>query len=743
MASGCGLSFAPTSVAIAGYGAVGATASPAGGSCYSISFAVPAGRPAGSYTVAATAGATDSGILAVGAGAASLSLSPSSVAAGGQVVVTGAGFSAGAQVSVSAFGTSQTLTASGGVFTVTIAVPAGTAAGTYTLTAVDTANLSATAGLTVTAPAGTIQPGVTAALAGQAFQVTATGFSPNEQVSLSLALPASNPIALSGTLQLYQADSAGNITNVQYTVPPIAPGDYLLLAYGQTSGLSRTTPFTLVAGAPTQTATPQSTLAYPTATPDLGLIYPTAPPSTIAVPPTATSAPPPPTATPLPLPPLPAVAAPATTRYFADGYTGTAAVDGKVTFAVRLFLYNPGPAPAEVTTTYAVYNPADRSRTSVVERQTVAAGVTVSRQVNRDIGNDRMVSATVSAPGGIVADEVVTRTRGDGTVLDADSSPGSSHLSTVWYLAEGYTGESLQEYITLYNPGAAAAHAQVRYLPDGTPPPALVTVTVPAHGQVVLNVRGQYTRLAPGGSRNVAAQITADAPVAVDRAMYWGDGAGSAKYGYSLSPALASGAQSQYFAILPTAGGSQSFVTVLNPNDGEASIALALLDASGNTLKIVSATVAGHARHTFAISSILPGDSGDLSGGLVSSSLPVVAEAALYYGGSPNVGRHPGLVEPGSAGSLRGARAGVDPAGASLYVFNPGSAGVRVRVGLGGAAGGSVAFDAVVAGASAQAIPLPGGGGTGGVTLLASGPVVATLVNGAPGRGSIWGGGVD
>ena len=49
--------------------------------------------------------------------------------------------------------------------------------------------------------------------------------------------------------------------------------------------------------------------------------------------------------------------------------------------------------------------------------------------------------------------------------------------------------------------------------------------------------------------------------------MYWGDGDGSAKYGASLSPAIAAGASTQYFALLPTSGGSQSFITVLNPSN--------------------------------------------------------------------------------------------------------------------------------------------------------------------------------
>jgi hypothetical protein len=450
------------------------------------------------------------------------------------------------------------------------------------------------------------------------IQVTAAGFMPNEQVSLALAAPSATPFALDATIQLFQAASNGTLTGVQYIVPKIAPGTYLLLALGQRSRVLRSMSLTVLSSLPSPAATPHDTSVWPTSTQ-------------------------------APVPSLPTADMSATTSYFADGYTGTAAVDGKVTFTERLFFYNHSSMSSRVSTTYDVYNPANESRTVVTKQDTVAAGATVSRLVNQDVGNDRMVSATVKVSAGVAAQEVITRTRSDGTPLEAGSSVGSTHLAITWYLAEGYIGESLQEYITLYNPSSTLAHAQIHYLPDGTAAPAPVSVPVPAQGQVTINMRSQYNQLLPKGSKNVAAQITADLPIAVDRAMYWGDGSGSAKYGYARSPAIAAGLRSQYLALLPTSGGSQSFVTVLNPNDGTATTSLRLLNASGNTLKTVAVSIGGHTRHTFMVNSILSGDNRNVSAGLLSSSMPVVAEAALYYGGSPNVGRHPGKLMQGSA----------------------------------------------------------------------------------------------
>ncbi len=437
--------------------------------------------------------------------------------------------------------------------------------------------------------------------------------------------------------------------------------------------------------APTDTGT---STPLPTAT------FTPVPPTATPLPPTST--PPPPTATPVPTVPLPSVSTAATTAYFAHGNTGTAKVNGKVTFTERLYLYNPEATPSNVTIAYAVYNPATQARTTLTKHQTVVPGTTVSRLVNLDTGNDRMVSATVIAPAGIVAEEVISRTRADGTVLDSDSSLGCARLSTSWNLAEGNTGGSMDEDLTLYDPGDSPALAQVRYA-AGT----AASVPVPAHGQVTLNV-GKH--LGPLAAKSVAVQVSSDVAIAVDQAMYWGDGSGMAKYGYSLSPAIALGMQSQYFALLPTSGGSQSFVTVLNPNAGKVRVTLSVFNTVGATLRTVSVTVAGHAHTAFAVSSLVSGEPGYVSAGLVSTPAAVVAEASVYFGGAPNIGRRPGLVIQGSAGAQVGARADVDARGGQLGIFNPSASPARVQVLL----GSSVVRDSTVPANATEVIQNPG-----------------------------------
>lgn len=646
--------------------------------------------------------------------AAALTASPSTVVPGGSTTLSGTNFYPGAEVTISGLGTMQTVVASDGTFTTALTVPLGTAAGVYTVTATDSTGRTASTTVTVTTTTGAIQPNVACSAVGGVVTVTGSGFGAGEQVSLSLGAPSTAPYAMAGTIQLYTVSASGTFT-VQYTVPNIAVGSYDLLALGQTSRVFVYVSFTVSSSC---AATP--------------------PPVTVPTPVPVTPAPP----VSVPTPALPSVNAGYTTTYFSDGYTGTSSSNGKASFTEQISLYNPGAVTAQVTTTYYVYNPATQARTKVTETNSVAPGADVVRVVNQDVGDNRMVSAAVTSSANIVAEERIDRVSNTGATLDNDSSLGTHQLGTTWYFSEGYTGISLQEYITLFNPGSAVAHAQIKYLPSDGSSVAPVSVDVPAQGQVTVNVRSQYNHLVPTGTRNIGAMVTSDAPISADRAMYWGDGSGSGKFGYSLAPGIASGATTQYFAMLPTSGGSQSFVTVLNPTGSSVTLSLQLRDASGTALQTVPATVGAHARYTFVLPSILSGDHGYVSGTLTSSQA-VVAEAADYYGGSPNHGSHPGTVVQGTQGAQVGARADVNTRGALLSVFNPGTAPVRVQVTLGGSAGGNVVFDNVIAGGTSQLITLPAGSGARGVVLLASGTVTANVLNGGLGNATVWGGALN
>ena len=362
--------------------------------------------------------------------------------------------------------------------------------------------------------------------------------------------------------------------------------------------------------------------------------------------------------------------------------------------------------------------------------------------MNTDVGNDKNVSTVVQASAAISAEIVISRVTSSGATLDTASDLGTSTLGQTWYLAEGYTGASLQEYLTIFNPGTTDAHTRVQYLPSDTAAPAAKSYTVPAGSQVTINVRSDYNGLVAHGSRNIGIGITSDQSVAVDRSMYWGDGSGSAKYGSSIGSGIAAGQPTQYFSYLPTSNGSQSFVTVLNPNGSAASATLTLRDGFGNLIVAAPANIGAGQRHTFTVPSLVAGSLGILSGTLVSSQ-PVVAEASVYFGGSPNVGSHPGVVMHGTAGSSTGAQADVSAAGAQLRIVNVSGAVIRVQVLSQGAGSASTLYDATLGNRAAATIQIPAGVDARSVAVLGSGAFSATLVNGGVGSPTAWGGNLN
>lgn len=302
----------------------------------------------------------------------------------------------------------------------------------------------------------------------------------------------------------------------------------------------------------------------------------------------------------------------------------------------------------------------------------------------------------------------------------------------------GNAGQTFQEYIVLYNPGTVAARAQVRYLPSGSPAPAPIPVAVPAGSQVTINMNGQYDKVAPVGSKDIAAEVTSDQPIAVDRVMYWGNGAGSAKYGFSMAPAVSDGSTSRVFPLLPTANGSQPFISVLNPGSTVANVSLKLLDATGSSLASASAAIKARQRYTFDVATILPGDHGNVSG-VLSGDSPVVAEAPLYFGGSPNVGSNPGFVLQGSGGSQSGTAVDLSGTAALVRIYDPGSVDAQVQVTLGNVSGGTVAFQGAITAGSSTEVQIPSTSDAQGVVVLASTPVVSTLAEGGVGSGSVIG----
>ena len=672
-----------------------------------------------------------------------ITVSPALASPGQVVTVRGTAFTANATVTVSGLNGQNTVQADGsGNFSLALTVPTNSSTAVITVRASDPTGLSATTSLTLdNGQVPAIAVSATTAALGQALIVNGSNFAAGEQVSVALAPLGSPQSPLSGTGQTVAVDQ-NRLFTLTYTVPPtIAQGSYLLVATGVGSNRAATAPLTIQGSAITPSATPSS--ATPTLPPAAGTVaFPTSTPG--GAPGLGLSATPSPFATPTTLPPPhhsprlsvpPPVPTAAETTYFAEGYTGRAAFNHSVTFRETLVLFNTTRA---ATTAHVAYYIAGADGSTRQVRKVVALGPlgVVRLSVDADAGVNRLISIAVGHDRGVVAETVIARSDGRGATLDTAASAGSTQAARIWNFAEGYAGQAFQEYLSIFNPTASAAAIQVRFLPaSGTAPPPL-TLQVPQGGRVSVNVRAAYLRLAgPHAAKSIAISLGSDQPVVADRALYWGSGSGSGKFGYEVSPGIPGGATTVLFPALLRRGANQPYITVLNPGGSRTSIRAIFRASSGRVLTSYATAIGAQARLTLDVRSLVPAYDGVVSA-VLSATAPVAAEASTYIGGSPNVGQHPGVTVLGVEGSASAASAGLDPSSVA-YLFNPGAVSLQVVVGV---AGGGVPAAVVVPPYGIDTVPLGTSGVPRGLLLTALRPFVAAVINGGPAGPTAWGG---
>src|SRR6185437_177701 len=134
-------------------------------------------------------------------------------------------------------------------------------------------------------------------------------------------------------------------------------------------------------------------------------------------------------------------AAPRNQWYFAEGFTGKTPV---LSFHESLTVLNPNAQPAVGSLTYQFSDGSTRSIPITVKPRSLLV-----EDVNKDVGDNQIVSTLVQTDRNIVADRIITRRNAKGQGIDTDVSPGQSAPQSTWYFAEGYSGISFQPYLTV------------------------------------------------------------------------------------------------------------------------------------------------------------------------------------------------------------------------------------------------------------------------------------------------------
>lgn len=262
---------------------------------------------------------------------------------------------------------------------------------------------------------------------------------------------------------------------------------------------------------------------------------------------------------------------------------------------------------------------------------------------------------------------------------DGDSLLGNTGLGTRWYLAEGYTGLTFHESVSVLNVADVPAAVQLQILPLGGGAAKTVSVTAAPHSNLVTDIN----TLAPGKSVSIIA--TSSVPVVVERTITFS----SNGYGMTTSAGSNTPATSWLFAEGTTSNRFQTFLTVLNPNAIGANVTASFFNEAGQSLGSRTILVPALSRANIKENDFLSA-SGIAS--VVTSNEPVVVERPEYFG-SPNDGGVAGSDVFGQNGaSSRASFPDGDTHSTSEYllIYNPSAVTVPIDVRFYGGNGATV-----------------------------------------------------
>ncbi|HEX9069790.1 MAG TPA: hypothetical protein VF807_13540 [Ktedonobacterales bacterium] len=245
-------------------------------------------------------------------------------------------------------------------------------------------------------------------------------------------------------------------------------------------------------------------------------------------------------------------------------------------------------------------------------------------------GGSRGLTATFSMPAGTTTQSYTTTLTFAGP--SADNSPVGvpvtvvvASVATTWYFAEGYTGGSFSEFLTLANPTSLSAHVSVDYL-LGAGAPLTKSYTVGPNSRFT-----PYINAEVGPGQNVSMVVHSDVPIVAERPMYFtytGLPGASIPGGSDVLGATSLG-QTYDFGYLDTSAGHDTWLTVLNPQSTPTTVTVSYFPASGGAPLVRQSTAPATSRFTLHVNSDAGLAPGSYSA-LVQLSQPGFVERPLY-----------------------------------------------------------------------------------------------------------------
>jgi hypothetical protein len=300
-------------------------------------------------------------------------------------------------------------------------------------------------------------------------------------------------------------------------------------------------------------------------------------------------------------------------RFLAEGATGTF-------FATRYAIANPNPSTATIAVRLNMDGGGVARRSVWIEPGRTV--VVDSRAMNLGTAS---FSAVVESDVPVVVDRLMTWGEAQEIPYGSHAETSSPAPATSWLLAEGSTVLDFQLFYLLQNPQTTPATATVRYLlPSGAP--VVRTYDLAPQSRTTI-----YVNTVPGlESTDVSAEITATQPIAVERAMYRSAPGQPFALGHAAA-AVTAPATTWFFGEGSTGAFFDTYLLLANPSAQPATVQVEYLrDGAGAVTRTYS--VPANRRFSIYVDGE-PGMAATAFGTRVTSSVPIVAERAMYWPG--------------------------------------------------------------------------------------------------------------
>lgn len=200
----------------------------------------------------------------------------------------------------------------------------------------------------------------------------------------------------------------------------------------------------------------------------------------------------------------------ASNLYFGEGYTDP-------NFTEWLLLQNPGDTEIDVEINFLI-----KGENTVKRTGTIPPRTRHTINVGNEVGSGKEVGAAISASGGIMAERAVYFTykmnQPSGGTLNIQGGHDvvGANFAKEFYFAEGYTGTTWDEYLTIANPGDDEIKVTIQFMLEGEANPEPIDVMIPGNSRETVTVKDHISL-----DKNVSCRITSADEFIAERPMYF------------------------------------------------------------------------------------------------------------------------------------------------------------------------------------------------------------------------------